>query len=202
MDPATEFTGGQPVAADSLYGIIPTSLMGGNRMIDLDFGPDGALYVADYGGSNFAISNANTASGASPTSAAPTPRVPTRRSPRTRIRPRATFAFNIGKSGGVSYTWDFSDGGTSTSANAAYTFTRAGNGGPTTATLTVTYADGATASKTIEVDDADGRAARGQRARAEAARPVAGDDDELRRVHAGRRGTPTTRPRRPTSSRR
>ena len=59
MDPATEFTGGQPIAADSLYGIIPTSLMNNNRMIDLDFGPDGALYVADYGGSNFAISNAN-----------------------------------------------------------------------------------------------------------------------------------------------
>ena len=32
--------------------------MNSNRMIDLDFGPDGALYVADYGGSNFAINNA------------------------------------------------------------------------------------------------------------------------------------------------
>ena len=59
MDPATESTGGLPVAADSLYGIIPTSLMNSNRMIDLDFGPDGALYVADYGGSNFAINNDN-----------------------------------------------------------------------------------------------------------------------------------------------
>src|SRR4030095_4082200 len=57
MDPATEFTGGAPVSADSLFGIIPTSLMNNNRMIDLAFGPDGALYVADYGGSNFAIVN-------------------------------------------------------------------------------------------------------------------------------------------------
>ena len=60
MDPETEFTGGQPIAADSLYGIIPTSLMNTNRTIDLDFGADGALYVASYSGSNFTISNANT----------------------------------------------------------------------------------------------------------------------------------------------
>ena len=55
MDPATEFKGGQPVSADSLYGIMPTSLMNSNRTIDLDFGADGALYVASYAGSNFTI---------------------------------------------------------------------------------------------------------------------------------------------------
>ena len=60
MDPATEFKGGLPVSADSLYGIIPTTLIDANRTIDLDFGPDGALYVASYSGSNFTISNANT----------------------------------------------------------------------------------------------------------------------------------------------
>ena len=61
MDPATQFTGGLPVAADSLFGIIPTSLMNNNRIIDMDFGADGALYIADYCGSNFTIvNNANS----------------------------------------------------------------------------------------------------------------------------------------------
>ena len=91
MDPETEFTGGQPIAADSLYGIIPTSLMNNNRMIDLDFGPDGALYVADYGGSNFASTTRTTRCASSPTSAARTRRVRIRSSwPRpTRPRPRS-----------------------------------------------------------------------------------------------------------------
>ena len=117
MDPATEFTGGQPIAADSLYGIIPTSLMGGNRMIDLDFGPDGALYVADYGGSTSRSATRTTRSGASRTSAARTHRGPDPQVAAQRNPASTTFAFNIGKSGGVSYKWDFSDGGTSTSAN-------------------------------------------------------------------------------------
>ena len=117
MDPETEFTGGQPISADSLYGIIPTSLMGGNRMIDLDFGPDGALYVADYGGSNFAISNANNAVRrfayiGGPDTPGPDPQVAANANPAS-----TTFTFNIGKSGGVSYKWDFSDGGSATGAN-------------------------------------------------------------------------------------
>ena len=151
MDPDTEFTGGLPIAADSLYGIIPTALMGGNRMIDFDFGADGALYVADYGGSNFAISNANNAVRrfayvGGPDTPGPDPQVAPNPNSAS-----ATFAFSIGKSGGVSYKWEFSDGGSSTDANPTYTFKRAGNGQPTTAKLTVTYADGTTDSKTIEI---------------------------------------------------
>jgi hypothetical protein len=151
MDPDTEFTGGQPIAADSLYGIIPTSLMGGNRMIDLDFGSDGALYVADYGGSNFAINNANNSvrkfayiGGAD--TPGPDPQVTPNANPAA-----TTFAFNIGKSGGISYKWDFSDGGTATGESVTHTYQSAGNGVPPKATLTVTYADGQTSSKTIDV---------------------------------------------------
>jgi hypothetical protein len=151
MDPATEFTGGQPIAADSLYGIIPTSLMNSNRMIDLDFGPDGALYVADYGGQNFGINNANNSvrkfayvggadtPGPDPQFVGPANQAST------------TFSFNIGKSGGVSYEWKFSDGGTATGASVTHTYLSAGNATKPTATLIVTYADGATAEKTIDV---------------------------------------------------
>ena len=85
MDPATETKGGLPVSADSLYGDHPDQPVGANRTIDLDFGPDGALYVASYSGSNFTISNANTGVWRSPTSAATTLRVRTRR-PRRRRR--------------------------------------------------------------------------------------------------------------------
>jgi hypothetical protein len=151
MDPATESTGGAPIAADSLYGIIPTQLMNSNRMIDLDFGPDGALYVADYGGSNFAINNNNNSvrrfayiGGAD--TPGPDPKVDANPNPSS-----TTFSFNIGKSGGISYKWDFSDGGSATGENVTHTYVSAGNGVEPTATLTVTYADGQTSSATIDV---------------------------------------------------
>jgi glucose/arabinose dehydrogenase len=151
MDPTTEFTGGAPVAADSLYPIIPTSTMGGNRMIDLDFGSDGMLYVADYGGSNFSINNNNNAvrrfayiGGAD--TPGPDPKVDPNPNPAS-----TTFSFNVGKSGGISYKWDFSDGGSATGTNVTHTYVSAGNGVDPSATLTVTYADGQTSSATIDV---------------------------------------------------
>ena len=112
MDPATEITGGLPVSADSLYGIIPTTLMNDNRTIDLDFGPDGALYVAEllrvelhdqqrqHRRLALRLHRRRRHAGSRPAG---------RRRRRTR---RAGVAFNIGKSGGVSYKWDFADGGT------------------------------------------------------------------------------------------
>ena len=171
MDPATEFTGGLPIAADSLYGIIPTALMNGNRMIDLDFGPDGALYVADYGGSNFAINNANNSvrrfayiGGAD--TPGPDPKVAANPNPAS-----TTFSFNIGKSGGISYKWDFSDGGTATGENVTHTYVSAGNGVKPTATLTVTYADGQTSSATIDVPVPTTVPSHGHAQRAADARP-------------------------------
>ena len=68
--------------------------------------------------------------------------------------PRATpaggrrVAFSLGSSGGVSYRWEFGDGGTSTAATPTHNY---GVPGTYDVTLTVTYADGEQASKTIAV---------------------------------------------------
>jgi glucose/arabinose dehydrogenase len=146
MDPSTDTKGGLPVSADSLYSIIPTSLFNANRTIDLDFGPDGALYVASYSGSNFSISNANTGLwkfsyvGGDDTPG-PDPQASTTAS--------SLVNFGIGRSGGVSYKWTFDDGGTADGAAVGHAFL---TGGPHKATLTVTYADGATASKDVTVE--------------------------------------------------
>jgi PKD repeat protein len=61
--------------------------------------------------------------------------------------------FSIGESGGVSYTWDFGDGSpkvTTTDAVVNHTYDSAGT---KTAQLTVTYADGDTASETVDAVD-------------------------------------------------
>jgi PKD repeat protein len=61
--------------------------------------------------------------------------------------------FNIGKSGGVSYTWDFGDGSpkvTTTDATVNHTYETAGT---KTASLTVTYADGDTDTKSVQAAD-------------------------------------------------
>jgi len=145
MDPATETNGGQPDAVDSLYGILPASIVGGNSLIDWDFAPDGSLYVANYGGRFFGISATTalwhiTYVGGDDTPG-PDPKATTGQS--------SQVAFSIGKSGGVSYKWDFGDGTTSTDASPTHTYAQ---GGAQTATLTVTYADNTTASKSVQVD--------------------------------------------------
>ena len=146
MDPNDDTKGGQPISADSLYGIIPTSLFGANRTIDLDFGPDGDLYVASYSGSNFTISNTNTGLwkfsyiGGDDTPG-PDPQATTTTS--------TLVNFSIGKSGGISYAWTFDDGTTSTSTTPSKIYT---TGGPHKVTLTVTYADNTTSSKDLTVD--------------------------------------------------
>ncbi|HEY6889389.1 MAG TPA: ThuA domain-containing protein, partial [Solirubrobacter sp.] len=146
MDPSNDTKGGLPVSADSLYGIIPTTLFGANRTIDLDFGPDGDLYVASYSGSNFTISNTNTGLwkfsyvGGDDTPG-PDPQAATTTS--------TMVNFSIGKSGGISYAWTFDDGATATGATASHIYK---TGGTHKATLTVTYADNTTASKDVTVE--------------------------------------------------
>jgi type 1 glutamine amidotransferase len=146
MDPATERTGGRPVAADSLYGIIPSSLFGANRMIDLEFGADGALYVASASGSRLGLSGSTGVWRIAYTGGADTPGP----DPRATVRANTTTVdFTIGTSGGIAYEWTFSSGGTATGANVTHTFA---TDGPQTATLTVIYADGERLSKTVSFE--------------------------------------------------
>ncbi|HEY0472960.1 MAG TPA: carbohydrate-binding protein [Kribbella sp.] len=121
----------------------------GTQVMDMAFGPDGALYVLDYGtGSNnqalwrveyrgnqnrnpIAKASANPTSGGRP----------------------LTVAFSSAGSsdpegGALTYRWTFGDGGTSTQANPTYTFNTAGT---YTATLTVTDPAGLTGSANVQI---------------------------------------------------
>src|SRR5690606_41387184 len=49
LDPKTVGSGGLPVHAESLKKIVPVGNDGIKNLMDWKFGPDGALYVLDYG---------------------------------------------------------------------------------------------------------------------------------------------------------
>ncbi|HEY6888693.1 MAG TPA: ThuA domain-containing protein [Solirubrobacter sp.] len=151
MDPATQFSGGQPISADSLYGIVTPSVIGNTRPVFVDFGADGALYVGSYSNGYYKFDNTYlgvyrfTYTGG-PDTPGPDPKA-------TVPSVGSTVQFGIGKSGGVSYTWDFGDGSpkvTTQDATVSHTFTSAGS---KTATLTVNYADGDKASGTVTAAD-------------------------------------------------
>jgi glucose/arabinose dehydrogenase/PKD repeat protein len=140
---AVEVTGSGGVGD---VGIFPWT---GTQVMDMAFGPDGALYVLDYGtGSNnqalwrveyIGAQNRNPVAKAAgtPTSG---------QSPLT-----VTFS-SAGSSdpegGALTYRWTFGDGGTSTAANPTHTYTA---NGTYTATLTVTDPQGLTGSAGVQV---------------------------------------------------
>jgi PKD repeat protein len=134
------------VHADDIRQIIPTSAVG--ALMDWKFGPDGALYVLDYGTGFFNATARSALWRIDYTGGPATPAPAATATPAAGERP-LTVAFSSGKSGGVAYRWDFGDGSRgSTEANPTHTFTR---GGTFTATLTVRYADGEQATATTEV---------------------------------------------------
>ena len=137
-----------PVFAESLREIIP----GGSAnlqswMMTSRFGPDGALYMGDYGGGFFSLNQNQKLIRVVYDGGPPTPG-PTASSVAVNNTPM-TIAFTGEKSGGMAYEWDFGDGTTSSAANPRHTYV---TGGSHTATLTVTYADGEKASTQVEVD--------------------------------------------------
>ncbi|MFJ3577401.1 PQQ-dependent sugar dehydrogenase [Streptomyces rubiginosohelvolus] len=137
------------VKADGSPGTIDTFPWTGTQVMDSAFGPDGALYVLDYGtGANnqalyrveyLAGSNRSpVAKAAADKTSGPTP-----------LAVSFSSAGSADPEGGnLTYAWDFGDGTTSTDPNPSYTYTTAGTYNPT---LTVTDPEGLTGTASLVV---------------------------------------------------
>ncbi|MEU6159254.1 lectin [Streptomyces sp. NPDC047130] len=124
----------------------------GTQVMDMAFGPDGALYVLDYGTGYFS-GDANSAlyriehvtGGFAPTAQASA-------SVTSGQAPLAVSFSSAGSSDpdgdALRYAWTFGDGGTSTAADPSHTYT---TNGQYTATLRVTDATGKTATASVQV---------------------------------------------------
>lgn len=145
VDPKTVASAGRPAFGEDLSSIIQPG--GGDDHVqawmDAKFGPDGALYMLDYGSGFFTLDPNQkliriTYHGgpATPNPSQVVARAVQQSAPKTVV-------FNSTKAGGVSWKWDFGDGTTSTEANPTHTYA---NFGTYHAKLTVTYANGEVAT--------------------------------------------------------
>jgi PKD repeat protein len=141
-------TGTSVTSIDRLF-----SSMSFNRPMDFDFGPDGALYVIEwgsgYGGGN-ADAGIDRIDFLGTNQANPVAKVS---ADRTSGPAALTVSFSSAGStdpGGssLSYSWNFGDGGSSTSANPSHTYPTAGT---YTAVLTVRNSSGATGTASLGV---------------------------------------------------
>jgi len=149
VDPAGVPTAQPPAFGETFQHIVPGG-NGSNQVqswMDARFGPDGALYVLDYGGGFFTLHPNQKLVKVSYKGGPPTP-LPKASGVAVQNKP-LTYAFNGTKAGGVSYAWTFGDGTTSTEANPRHTYS---SPGLRTAKLTVTYADGTTAVATTAIN--------------------------------------------------
>ncbi|MFF0726059.1 PQQ-dependent sugar dehydrogenase [Streptomyces sp. NPDC004134] len=124
----------------------------GTQVMDMDFGPDGALYVLDYGTGYFGGDEnsalyriENMTGGASPVAEASA----------DKTSGQAPLAVQFSSAGTtdpdsteLTYSWDFGDGATSDQADPAHTY--AGNG-TYNVTLTATDPDGLTGSANVQI---------------------------------------------------
>ncbi|SDT04982.1 PQQ-dependent sugar dehydrogenase [Actinoplanes derwentensis] len=141
------------VGADGSPGEITTFPWNGKQVMDSAFGPDGSLYVLDYGtgyfngDENSALYRYDHVGGGnrSPTANATADKV-TGQAPLT-----VTFS-SAGSSdpegGTLTYLWNFGDGTTSTAANPSKTYT---SNGSYQVTLTVTDPQGATGTAGVQI---------------------------------------------------
>ncbi|WP_433797591.1 PQQ-dependent sugar dehydrogenase [Actinoplanes sp. CA-252034] len=142
------------VNADGSAGQISEFPWRGTQIMDSAFGPDGALYVLDYG-TGWGSGDASSALYRIEYNQAGNNQTPTARiaADRTSGATPLTVAFSSSGSadpegGALSYAWSFGDGGTSSAANPSHTFT--GNG-QRTVTLTVTDPAGLTANASVTI---------------------------------------------------
>ncbi|MEE4492169.1 PQQ-dependent sugar dehydrogenase [Streptomyces sp. BE230] len=137
------------VKADGSPGAIDTFPWTGTQVMDSAFGPDGALYVLDYGtgSGNQALYRVEYLAGSnrSPVARAAADRT----SGPTPLAVAFSAAGSADPEGGaLSYSWDFGDGATSTEADPQHTYTTAGTFHPT---LKVTDPDGLTGTASLVV---------------------------------------------------
>ncbi|MGW4111170.1 ThuA domain-containing protein [Actinosynnema sp. NPDC004786] len=137
------------VNGDGSPGVIEAFPWSGTQVMDMQFGPDGSLYVLDYGtgSGNQAIYRIDYKGNQ--------PRNPVARASADRVSgpvPLTVRFSSAGSSdpegGALRYRWDFGDGATSTEANPTHTYTRAGNYSPT---LTVTDPQNLTGTASVLV---------------------------------------------------
>ena len=138
------------VNADGSPGKISSFPWTGTQVMDMQFGPDGALYVLDYGTGGWFTANPNVAlyrieyiGGGN--------RAPIAKANADKTSGYAPLTGNFSSAGSsdpegtaLSYRWDFGDGGTSTAANPSHTYN---SNGQYTVRLTVT--DGAGTATTV-----------------------------------------------------
>ncbi|MFJ4844761.1 MULTISPECIES: ThuA domain-containing protein [unclassified Streptomyces] len=124
----------------------------GTQIMDMAFGPDGALYVLDYGTAWFggdehsALYRIENATGGRSPSAETSANKTSGVAP---LRVGFSSAGTVDPDGdALTYAWDFGDGGTSTAADPAHTYR---TNGTYTATLTVKDPTGRTASASVQV---------------------------------------------------
>ncbi|ASR36364.1 cytochrome C [Prauserella marina] len=149
LDPQRIQEQGPPLFAEDLRKIIPLGGAGDQmqQWMDAKFGPDGALYMIDYGGGFFSLTDNQKLIRITYEGGEPTP-APEAMATAVQNKP-LTVAFTGDKSGGVSYRWNFGDGTTSREANPTHVYTKVGTY-PTT--LRVTYADGSTATSKTQAE--------------------------------------------------
>ncbi|MFF5970943.1 ThuA domain-containing protein [Streptomyces sp. NPDC012769] len=124
----------------------------GTQVMDMAFGPDGALYVLDYGTAWFGGDQnsglyriENATDGRSPVAEASANKT----SGVAPLRVAFSSAGTTDADGDtLTYTWDFGDGGTSTGADPTYTYRR---NGTYTATVTAKDPSGRTGSASVHV---------------------------------------------------
>ncbi|MDQ3786568.1 MAG: PQQ-dependent sugar dehydrogenase, partial [Actinomycetota bacterium] len=140
------------VNADGSVGAINPFPWSGTQVMDSAFGPDGALYVLDYGTGWFSGDENSAlyrieyvADGLSPIAKAAA----------DKTSGTAPLTVNFSSAGSsdpdgdpITFSWTFGDGGTSTAANPSHTY--AANGSYT-ATLTVRDSTGKTATASVQI---------------------------------------------------
>lgn len=125
----------------------------GTQIMDMAFGPDGALYVLDYGlawfggDENSALYRIENATGGrSPIAEAAADK--TSGTAPLKVRFSSAGTADGDDDDPLTYAWDFGDGGTSTAANPTYTYKK---NGTYTATLTAEDPTGRTGSASVHV---------------------------------------------------